>query len=249
MGDWVPPEDSATVRKLRGRRRDHRRQDEHARARASCPSPSRDRFGPTPQPVGHQPYTGRLVRRQRRGGRVRDGFARARQRRRRLDPDPRLVLRARRAEADARARVVGAASGPRARSASRRTACSPAPCSTRATGLDVIHGYEPGDSFLVPPPSATFVDAVAPRARRAADGVHARRAERRARRPGVPAGRDGRRRAARVARPRGRGGGASCRRGLRRELREGLDRRDRRARCTRSRAGSAARSTARSSSR
>src|SRR3954449_8611819 len=29
-----------------------------------------------------------------------------------------------------------------------------------AVGLDVIHGYEPGDSFLVPPPSAPFAEAV-----------------------------------------------------------------------------------------
>jgi amidase len=30
-----------------------------------------------------------------------------------------------------------------------------------AVALDLIHGYEPGDSFLVPPPSAPFADAVA----------------------------------------------------------------------------------------
>jgi amidase len=29
-----------------------------------------------------------------------------------------------------------------------------------AVGLDVIHGYEPGDSFIVPPPSAPFAEAV-----------------------------------------------------------------------------------------
>jgi amidase len=29
-----------------------------------------------------------------------------------------------------------------------------------AVGLDLIHGYEPGDSFLVPPPSAPFAEAV-----------------------------------------------------------------------------------------
>ena len=93
--------------------------------------------------------------------------------------------------------------------------------------LDVISGYEPGDPYWAPDPSAPFAEAVEPQPRHAAHRLSPPRPERRsgARRLRRRGRRD--RGAARVARPRCRGGAAVRRRGLRRELHHDLDRRGR----------------------
>ena len=100
--DFRAPVDTYLVAALpRGGPR-HHRQDEHARARASCrppsPTPTARRATPGTPRASHR----RLERRLRGRGRRRDRADRPRQRRRRLDPDPGQCLRAGRPEADPR---------------------------------------------------------------------------------------------------------------------------------------------------
>ena len=86
-----------------------RRRRDHEPARVRDPADHRAApHRPDPQPVGPRSHAGRIVRRRRGGGRVRDAPDRARQRRRRLDPDSRLVLRPRRPQAQPRARLARA---------------------------------------------------------------------------------------------------------------------------------------------
>ena len=93
--------DSVLVSRLQGRRRDRRRQDQHARVRAQAPDRQSD-LRHHPQPVGPGAHTGRLVGWNVGGARVRDGAARDRVGRRWVDPHPVVGDRAVRAEAVAR---------------------------------------------------------------------------------------------------------------------------------------------------
>ena len=97
--------DGPLVRRLRAAGASDRRQDRAARARDLRLHRVRA-LGRDPQPLGPRAQHGRLVGRQRRGGRGRAGRRRDRVRRRRLDPDPGGVLRPVRPQAAASAASV-----------------------------------------------------------------------------------------------------------------------------------------------
>ena len=119
FGDFVPGHDAFLVRRLRdagfvivGKT--------NMPEFGILPVSESRRFGPVRNPWDTDRTPGRLERRRRRGGGVRDAAARPRQRRRRLDPDPGVVLRARRAEAHARAHLARPGPGRRLPGPGRR---------------------------------------------------------------------------------------------------------------------------------
>ena len=159
MEEWVPSADSALVRRLReagaivvGKT--------NTPEMGILPVTEPQRFGPARNPWDTSRTTGRLLGRQRRGGGVRHGAGRARERRRRLDPHPGVVLRAGRPQAEPRAGVAGAASSASSRAAIAIEGCVSRTVADTALILDVISGYEPGDPYWAPDPSAPFVEAV-----------------------------------------------------------------------------------------
>ena len=87
------------------RRRDHPRQGQLRRVRHGLLD-GEQRVPPDPQPVGRDARAGRLVGRQRGGGRCRVRARLARDRHRRLDPPARRVHRHRRHQTDVRTRVA-----------------------------------------------------------------------------------------------------------------------------------------------
>ena len=152
--------------------------DRHARPSAGCATPASifvgktntpefgilpvtepDAFGADPQPVGHRPHAGRIVGRQRGRGRRRNDRDRLRRRRRRVDPHPRVVLRPRRPEAEPRADLRRRRSPGELVAGWATEGVVTRTVADTAAALDVMAGYETGDPYWAPPPSAPFAQA------------------------------------------------------------------------------------------
>ena len=175
MEDWVPDaRQRAGAAAARGGR-DHRRQDQHARDRASCRSPSRTASGPRATPGTRRarpaappaaapprwpPAWSRSPTRT--TAAARSGFPASCCGLVGLKPS-----RGRVSLAPDSSEFVGRRS--------RSRACVSRNVADTALALDVIAGYEPGDPYWAPDPSAPFVEAVEREPGHAADRVRDRR--------------------------------------------------------------------------